>query len=112
MRRIVLVALLGLVASVAIGLGPAMLGDGVSQALTAGKAGGERHHVDDGGAPCAIRADCAGGLGLVTVALLPLAVAAAATVLPTPAPVARVVTRRERLRSRLAADRLLRPPQA
>jgi hypothetical protein len=109
-RRIVLVALLGLVASVAIGLGPAMLGDGAREALSAAPA--DSHHVSDRTAPCVLRADCAGGLGLVTVALLPLVVAAAATVLPAPAPAGRVVTRRERLRSRLAADRLLRPPQA
>lgn len=111
MRRIVLVALLGLVASLAIGLGPAMLGDGGGQALS-GTTSPASHQADDRGAPCVIRADCAGALGLVTVALLPLAVVMAATVLPAPAPAARVVTRRERLRSRLAADRLLRPPQA
>ena len=117
MRRSLLLALLGLIACLAIGLGPAMIGEDPGQAFSSVGSLTTAHpdsgrNTDATDAPCILRADCAGGLGLVTVALLPLVVMTAATVLPSPAPAHRVRHRPTRLRDRLVAERLLRPPQA
>jgi hypothetical protein len=119
LRRIVVLALLGLIACLAVGLGPAMVGDDAGQAITsvasvapATARPAPAHDDGDRAAPCVVRADCAGGLGLVTVALLPVVALAAAVSGPIATPATRVISRRVSLRSRLSADRLLRPPQA
>jgi hypothetical protein len=113
----VVVALLGLFACLAVGLGPSTLSDGAGQVVATATATATRQsttagHDGDRAAPCVVRADCAGGFALVTVALLPIVALAANRIGPIATPATRVTTKASSLRSRLSADRLLRPPQA
>lgn len=101
-RRLLIVALLGLVLVVGFALGQT---GGIADRLPA-----EVTHSHDDSRPCVTRPECGGAWVFGTAALL-LVVTVAAPTIGAAAIGTRLTSRPQLLLSRLAASRLERPPQ-